>query len=159
MKEKFDIATFPAPDAEELDFIRQCLPETEGLDRFLERCTIYGKFLYTTNETMNLTRIPPSDFWSKHVCDAVSILRELPDLCGGGALCDLGCGAGIPSVILAALLMIMGIAGIFISAKPYYLRDYFRYLCRKKVIRILSAVYFILTGISALIVFILTFIK
>ena len=54
MKEKFDIATFPTPDAEELDFIRQCLPETEGLDRFLERCTIYGKFLYTTNETMNL---------------------------------------------------------------------------------------------------------
>ena len=102
MKEKFDINAFPAPDAEELDFIRQCLPDGEGLDRFLERCTTYGKFLYTTNETMNLTRIPPSDFWSKHVCDAVSILRELPDLCGGGALCDLGCGAGIPSIILAA---------------------------------------------------------
>lgn len=102
MKEKFDIALFPAPDAEELDFIRQCLPETANLDSFLEKCTIYGKFLYTTNETMNLTRIPPADFWSKHVCDAVSILRELPDLCGGGALCDLGCGAGIPSIILAA---------------------------------------------------------
>lgn len=105
MKEKFDIALFPAPAAEELDFIRQCLPETADLDSFLEKCTIYGKFLYTTNETMNLTRITPDDFWSKHVCDAVSILRELPDLCGGGALCDLGCGAGIPSIILAAAVV------------------------------------------------------
>ena len=101
MKEKFDINAFPAPDAEELDFIRQCLPDGEGLDRFLERCTTYGKFLYTTNETMNLTRIPPSDFWSKHVCDAVSILRELPDLCGGGVPFPAGrgvllCGGVLP---------------------------------------------------------------
>ena len=63
------------------------------------------------------------------------------------------------TAILAALLMIMGIAGIFVSAKPYYLRDYFRYLCRNKMIRILSAVYFILTGLSALLVFVLTFMK
>lgn len=54
----------------------------------------------------------------------------------------------------AALLMIMGIAGIFISAKPYYLRDFFRLLCRNRIIRISSAVYFFLTGIAALLVII-----
>lgn len=58
------------------------------------------------------------------------------------------------AALLAALLMLMGIAGIFISAKPYYLRDYFRLLCRNKMVRYGSAVYCSLTGFAALLVII-----
>lgn len=58
------------------------------------------------------------------------------------------------TALLAILLMIMGIAGIFVSAKPYYLRDFFRFLCRNKVVRYSSAGYFFLTGFAALLVII-----
>ena len=93
---------FIAPTEEEREFLLSCLPGAD--ETFFRRCAMYGAYLYKTNETLNLTRIPPESFWSKHVCDALSILRAIPDLEGGGDLCDLGCGAGIPSVILAAAL-------------------------------------------------------
>lgn len=56
------------PDREELDFIRSCGPADEA--DFLKKCHAYGDLLYETNRTMNLTRIPPEEFWTKHVCDS-----------------------------------------------------------------------------------------
>ena len=73
------------------------------MDIFLDRMQVFGEFLYETNKVMNLTRIPPEDFWCKHVCDSLSVLRAVPELASGSAaLCDTGCGAGFPSLVLAS---------------------------------------------------------
>ncbi len=88
------------PGMEELEFIRRCQVADEP--DFLNKCRIYGDFLYETNKTMNLTRIPPQEFWTKHICDSLSLAMR-HDLRGGRMkMCDVGCGAGLPSLILAA---------------------------------------------------------
>ena len=80
--------------AAELDFIRSCHVADEK--DFLEKCCIYGDFLYETNQTLNLTRIPAEEFWSKHVCDSLAIAREVkfPDSTHHMKMCDVGCGGG-----------------------------------------------------------------
>lgn len=86
------------PSAECLAFLKRFVPETR-FDDFMKACSIFEDVLYETNKTMNLTRIPPEDFWSKHIADSVSIA---PYLAGKFNLCDVGCGAGFPSLPLAA---------------------------------------------------------
>ena len=49
---------------------------------------------------MNLTRIPEESFWSLHVADSLAFAGEVS--LDGKKLCDVGCGAGFPSLILAA---------------------------------------------------------
>lgn len=90
------------PNNEELDFLSSC--KIADIDSFIEKCMIYQDYLYKTNETFNLTRIPESDFFSKHVCDSLSIAREIDvfEETKRMKLCDIGCGAGIPSLFLAA---------------------------------------------------------
>lgn len=90
------------PNVAELDFIRSCHVADEA--DFLKKCRIYGDFLYETNQTLNLTRIPAEEFWSKHVCDSLAIAREvkLPDSSHHMKMCDVGCGGGLPSLILAS---------------------------------------------------------
>lgn len=92
----------PEPLEEELRFLSECGP-IPAVDDFLDRMRVFGKFLYETNRTLNLTRIPPDGFWCKHVCDSLSVLKAVPGLAEGSeALCDTGCGAGFPSLVLAA---------------------------------------------------------
>ncbi len=88
--------THPSPAC--LEFLKHHVPE-ERFDAFLEACARLEDLLYETNKTMNLTRIPPEDFWSKHIADSVS---ASPYLKGRYNLCDVGCGAGFPSLPLAA---------------------------------------------------------
>lgn len=90
------MSTTPSPAC--LDFLKQHVPEAR-FDAFLEACTVFEEILYETNKTMNLTRIPPEEFWSKHIADSVSIA---PYLTGKFNLCDVGCGAGFPSLPIAA---------------------------------------------------------
>ncbi len=90
----------PAPLDTELAFLSACVGAAR-LNEFVRICTVYGEFLYETNETLNLTAIPPEEFWSKHICDSVLALREVPD-CFHGRIADVGCGAGFPSLPLAA---------------------------------------------------------
>ena len=87
-----------APSPECLEFLKRHLAE-ERFDAFLQACSTFQEILYETNKTMNLTRIPPEEFWSKHIADSVSIA---PYLNGKFNLCDVGCGAGFPSLPLAA---------------------------------------------------------
>jgi len=94
--------TLPDPSVECTVFLKKCCPADE--ESFLRLCAIYGEYLYSINESLNLTSIPPEFFWSKHVADSLSAacffssLREMRGL----RLCDLGCGGGLPSLILAA---------------------------------------------------------
>jgi len=87
-----------APSPECLEFLKRHVAE-ERFDAFLQACSTFQEILYETNKTMNLTRIPPEEFWSKHIADSVSIA---PYLNGKFNLCDVGCGAGFPSLPLAA---------------------------------------------------------
>ena len=48
--------------------------------------------------------------------------------------------------VLAALLLLAGVIGIVISAKPYWLRDWFRLSFRNSAVRWTSAAYFLLLG-------------
>jgi len=97
-----DKPCLPPPSEEELRFLSECAPRLD-MDDFLGRLRIFGEFLYETNETMNLTRIPPEEFWCKHVCDSLSLLKVLPDFASRPEkICDVGCGAGFPSLVLAA---------------------------------------------------------
>ena len=87
-----------APSPECLEFLKRHVAE-ERFGAFLQACSTFQEILYETNKTMNLTRIPPEEFWSKHIADSVSIA---PYLNGKFNLCDVGCGAGFPSLPLAA---------------------------------------------------------
>ena len=87
-----------APSPECLEFLKRHVAE-ERFDAFLQACSTFQEILYETNKTMNLTRIPPEEFWSKHIAESVSIA---PYLNGKFNLCDVGCGAGFPSLPLAA---------------------------------------------------------
>ena len=92
----------PEITAAELAFIRACAPVDET--EFLRKMRIYGEFLYETNQTMNLTRIPEEEFWTKHICDslALALRYEMPRNGKHLKMCDVGCGAGLPSLVLAA---------------------------------------------------------
>ena len=48
--------------------------------------------------------------------------------------------------VLAALVLLAGVIGIVISAKPYWLRDWFRLSIRNSAVRWASAAYFLLLG-------------
>ena len=103
MKEPLNMTALPDPGEEEWRFLSECRPPESDMDGFLGRMRLFGEFLYETNRTMNLTRIPPVDFWCKHICDSLSVLKAVPELASGSeALCDTGCGAGFPSLVLAA---------------------------------------------------------
>ena len=103
-KEKETDFSVLSPSEECLHFMEGLL-ETD-LSLFLERCAIFQDCLYRVNEWMNLTSIPREQFWSKHIADSLSLLSFFPELQekggGGGPLCDLGCGGGLPSLVLAA---------------------------------------------------------
>ena len=87
------------PKDETLAFMKQFVPE-DHFPVFLEKCGILMDFLYETNKTLNLTRIPEESFWSLHVADSLAFAGEVS--LDGKKLCDVGCGAGFPSLILAA---------------------------------------------------------
>jgi len=86
------------PSEECLAFLKARIAP-DRFERFLKACSDFQNILYETNKTMNLTRIPEEDFWSKHIADSISIV---PYLAGKVNLCDVGCGAGFPSLPLAA---------------------------------------------------------
>ena len=93
--------SYRSPNAEEWTFLEKCHPF--DLESFLQRCLIFQKFLYETNEKFNLTRIPVEEFWSKHICDSLSLACMKEEIRNQKIrLCDVGCGAGLPSLILAA---------------------------------------------------------
>ncbi len=64
---------------------------------------------------------------------------------GAHTVLKMGYPANLPGYpVLAALVLLAGVIGIVISAKPYWLRDWFRLSFRNPAVRWTSAAYFLL---------------
>jgi 16S rRNA (guanine527-N7)-methyltransferase len=96
---------------EAADFIKTF--NLQNFEAFVKACEILGDELYLVNETTNLTAIPPEQFWTKHVADSLSVARAIPEICSWACpLGDIGCGAGFPSLVLAAAFPKLSITSI-----------------------------------------------
>ena len=72
-------------------------------ERQLEQFAIYFKFLVEYNEFVNLTAITEEeDVYIKHFYDSI-LLSKIIDLNSVSNLCDVGAGAGFPSIPLKIL--------------------------------------------------------
>ena len=73
-------------------------------ERFLRLCDRFFALLTAANERMNLTRITSrAEFDVKHVIDSLAAARTFPEFAEKPLrVADIGCGAGFPSVVLAA---------------------------------------------------------
>ncbi|MCS6961166.1 MAG: 16S rRNA (guanine(527)-N(7))-methyltransferase RsmG [Deltaproteobacteria bacterium] len=63
----------------------------------------FKNFLYASNNNLNLTRVPPSDFTVKHVIDSL-LLAPFLNLLSPKTVLDFGTGGGFPGVPLAIFL-------------------------------------------------------
>ena len=95
-----------------IEFCRECQPVDIGL--FFDRCEQLRVMLEETNRQTNLTAITDAaEFWRKHVADSLALGKFFaPLLHEGGSMADIGCGAGFPSLILAAAYPAMKITAI-----------------------------------------------
>ena len=77
------------------------VPDPEG---FAEKCRRLRELLVKANEKINLTRITDEeDFAVKHAADSLELAACFPEFIRREVrIADLGCGAGFPSLILAA---------------------------------------------------------
>jgi len=76
-------------------------------------CTLYD-LLQAANAKTNLTRITSGDdYWVRHVCDSLAILREVPSLARDPLrIADVGCGGGFPILPLLIVRANLHICGI-----------------------------------------------
>ncbi|MCK4983783.1 MAG: 16S rRNA (guanine(527)-N(7))-methyltransferase RsmG [Victivallaceae bacterium] len=94
------------------EFCAQC-NVAEPAD-FTSKMTRLYDLLLKTNREINLTRIQSEeDYWIKHVADSLAIARYFPQLSDKKlAVADIGCGAGFPSLVLAAAFSNLRITAI-----------------------------------------------
>ena len=73
-------------------------------EKFCKFVNELHKFLCEYNEKVNLTRITDyQDYINKHICDSLLLGAAFPELTERKLkICDIGCGAGFPSLVLAA---------------------------------------------------------
>ncbi|MFA7230823.1 MAG: 16S rRNA (guanine(527)-N(7))-methyltransferase RsmG [Victivallaceae bacterium] len=83
-------------------FFKRC--RVPNLANFIAKCEQLYSLLNIANQQVNLTRIDSeAGFWLKHVADSLAISIYFPELSSEKlSLGDIGCGAGFPSLILAA---------------------------------------------------------
>ncbi len=83
-------------------------------ERFAQLCGRFFELLTAANAEFNLTRITSrEDFEVKHVADSLAMARCFPELATGQwRIADIGCGAGFPSVVLAAAFPELSVTAI-----------------------------------------------
>ena len=100
--ERFSVSAFAA----------ECrVADPEGFARLCDR---FFELLTAANAEFNLTRITSrEDFEVKHVADSLALTRTFPELADGAwRIADIGCGAGFPSLILAAAFPRLNVTAI-----------------------------------------------
>ena len=65
-----------------------------------EALRVYLGELERWNRATNLTAVPPSDYWRRHVDESLTLL-EVAAPPRGAAIVDVGSGAGLPGVVVA----------------------------------------------------------
>lgn len=93
------------PDVEFPDITGFCrLCRIEDAEAFLEQCRRLFAMLADASRRCNLTAIrTPEDFMLKHIADSIAIAICFPALAEEHLqVADIGCGAGFPSLALAA---------------------------------------------------------
>lgn len=88
-------------------------------ERFVELMERLFVLLETANREVNLTRITGrEDFLIKHVADSLALGRAFPEITDRVLeLADVGCGAGFPSLVLAAAYPGLRVTAIDSTAK------------------------------------------
>ena len=83
-------------------------------ERFIHLRDRFFGLLGSANADFNLTRITSrEDFEIKHVADSLAVARCFPELAEKAwRIADIGCGAGFPSLILAAAFPKLEVAAI-----------------------------------------------
>ena len=76
----------------------------DDIDLFYAKCADLYTLLCRENSISNLTRITDEkEYWIKHIYDSLLLTECLPEITAAGSqIADLGCGAGFPSLVLAA---------------------------------------------------------
>jgi 16S rRNA (guanine527-N7)-methyltransferase len=69
-------------------------------DDCLARFSLFAERLEETNRSLNLTRVPPEQYVSRHFLDSLALASVLKPH-AGAKLLDVGTGAGFPGVPLA----------------------------------------------------------
>ena len=129
--------SFPQPSGQVRDFLQQCLAASP--DTFIDKMQTVGVFLYEMNLQVNLTAIKEDKFWSLHAADSLSAARFFPELFTGKAvIADLGCGAGFPSLVLAAAFPQTRITAIDSTRKKI---DFVNAAAQKAVLSNLTAIH------------------
>jgi 16S rRNA (guanine527-N7)-methyltransferase len=82
----------------------------DQLDRFLN----FHDRLYTRNEVMNLTRIPPDEAWIKHFLDSLLFQSVIP---ANAKVLDIGTGPGLPAWPLACARPDLHVTGMDSNGK------------------------------------------
>ncbi len=79
-------------------FIKQ-ITNLDVTDSMQSKLNTYCDFLLEENQKYNLTAITqPSEVWEKHFADSICGSIAIKE---GATVCDVGCGAGFPSIPLA----------------------------------------------------------
>lgn len=87
-------------------FWLSCGLAEDALAEALESYRRYYELILAHNEAAGLMgRVSAQDFYSKHVADSLAVLSVWPDVLTGSVhLADVGCGAGLPGIVLAVAL-------------------------------------------------------
>lgn len=100
-------APLPLPDVAALAAPADLVARAAALGVTLSGDTVvklgsYLALLLAMNEAVNLTAITePSEAWSRHILDALSVLPELASLKEGARVLDVGSGGGVPGIPIA----------------------------------------------------------
>lgn len=83
-------------------------------ERFTHLCGRFFELLSSANAEFNLTRITSrEEFEIKHVADSLAAARFFPELTRDALrIADIGCGAGFPSLVLAAAFPRLNVTAI-----------------------------------------------
>lgn len=74
-------------------------------DGDLQRLGKYLAMLLAANEVVNLTAVTePSEAWSRHIMDSLTLMAPLSELEDGAMVIDVGSGGGLPGIPLACCM-------------------------------------------------------